>query len=172
MRYLSILIAVTLTMLFTSACKEESQPVTKEAPQKVVEQAKQEVAPAVATAEEKTEKGMESAQTEANKMMGATHEKMGTMQDGMTPATFSEETLATGKGVYLQSCAACHDSGTMGAPKVGDKTAWASLAAEGVDALTVIAIKGEGKMPPKGGNMQLSDDEVKAAVAYMVDKSK
>ncbi len=77
-----------------------------------------------------------------------------------------------GQSVYTKSCSACHDSGVMGAPKVGDKAAWAPLAAEGVDVLTHNAIHGEGKMPPKGGNMQLSDDEVKAAVKYMVDKSK
>ena len=77
-----------------------------------------------------------------------------------------------GKSVYAKSCAACHDSGVMGAPKVGDKDAWAPLIAEGVDVLDQNAINGVGKMPPKGGNMQLSDDEVKAAVGYMVDKSK
>jgi len=77
-----------------------------------------------------------------------------------------------GQSVYTKSCSACHDSGVMGAPKVGDKAVWAPLAAEGVDVLTQNAIQGEGKMPPKGGNMKLSDDEVKAAVKYMVDKSK
>jgi cytochrome c len=60
----------------------------------------------------------------------------------------------------------------MGAPKVGDKDVWAPLIAEGVDVLDQNAIKGVGKMPPKGGNMKLSDDEVKAAVGYMVEKSK
>lgn len=77
-----------------------------------------------------------------------------------------------GQAVYTKSCAACHDSGVMGAPKTGDKAVWEPLIAEGVDTLTQNAIKGEGKMPPKGGNMSLSDDEVKAAVEYMVDKSK
>jgi len=77
-----------------------------------------------------------------------------------------------GQSVYAKSCAACHDSGVMGAPKVGDKDVWAPLIAEGVDVLDQNAIKGVGKMPPKGGNMQLSDDEVKAAVGYMVEKSK
>jgi len=77
-----------------------------------------------------------------------------------------------GESVYAKSCAACHDSGVMGAPKVGDKDAWSPLIGEGEDALTQNAIKGTGKMPPKGGNMKLSDDEVKAAVVYMIDKSK
>ena len=78
----------------------------------------------------------------------------------------------TGQSVYAKSCAACHDSGVMGAPKVGDKEVWAPLIAEGSDELSENAIKGIGKMPPKGGNMQLSDDEVKAAVGYMIEKSK
>ena len=76
-----------------------------------------------------------------------------------------------GQSVYAKSCAACHDSGVMGAPKVGDKDVWVPLIAEGVDVLSQNAIKGIGKMPPKGGNMKLSDDDVKAAVAYMMDKS-
>ena len=76
-----------------------------------------------------------------------------------------------GQSVYAKSCAACHDSGVMGAPKVGDKDAWVPLIAEGVDVLAQNATKGVGKMPPKGGNMQLSDDVVKAAVGYMVEKS-
>jgi cytochrome c5 len=77
-----------------------------------------------------------------------------------------------GQAVYTKSCAACHDSGVMGAPKVGDKDTWSKLSAEGMDSLTHNAIKGEGKMPPKGGNMKLTDEEVKAAVEYMVNKSK
>ena len=77
-----------------------------------------------------------------------------------------------GQTVYTKSCAACHDSGVMGAPKLGDKKAWAPLAAEGVDTLTQDAINGKGKMPAKGGNMKLTDEEVKAAVGYMVEKSK
>ncbi len=77
-----------------------------------------------------------------------------------------------GMSVYTKSCSACHTSGVMGAPKVGDKAAWTGLIAEGVETLTHNAIKGEGKMPPKGGNMQLTDAEVQAAVEHMVKMSK
>lgn len=77
-----------------------------------------------------------------------------------------------GQAVYTKSCASCHASGVMGAPKVGDKDAWSSLIEEGLEVLTHNAINGEGKMPPKGGNMQLTDEEVKAAVAYMMETSK
>ena len=77
-----------------------------------------------------------------------------------------------GQSVYKKSCAACHTSGVMGAPKVGDKDAWSGLINEGVDTLTHNSINGKGKMPPKGGNMQLTDEEVKAAVVYMMEMSK
>lgn len=77
-----------------------------------------------------------------------------------------------GQSVYTKSCTACHASGVMGAPKVGDKAVWSGLIAEGEADLTNNAIKGVGKMPPKGGNMKLTDAEVKAAVEYMMEMSK
>jgi len=183
MRYLSILIALTLTMLFTSACQEESQTVAKEAPPKVMKEAKEDVASAVETAEEKTEKvmehikeeshkSMEHAQAEAHKAMDAAHEKMDEMHHGTTPATFSEETLATGKIVYEQTCAACHATGLVGAQKIGDKEAWSAHIEHGLDHMVESVIKGKGAMPAKGGNASLSDDEVKAAVSYIFEQSR
>jgi len=183
MRYLSILIAVTLTMLFTSACQEESQPVAKEAPQKVMKLAKQEVASAVETAEEETEKvmehvkeeshkSMEHAKTESHKGMDAAHKKMDEMHDGMMPTTFSEEMLATGKMVYEQTCAACHAAGLAGAPKIGDKEAWSAHIEHGLEHMVESVIKGKGAMPAKGGNASLSDDEVKAAVSFIFEQSR
>jgi cytochrome c5 len=178
MRYLSILIAVSLTMLFTSACQEESQPVAKEVP-KVIQQQQKEAATAAATAEENTEKVMEQmkeeahkssehAKAQAHKMMDASDEKMAEMHDG----TFSAETLATGKMVYEKTCAACHATGLVGAPKIGDKEAWSAHIHHGVDHMVESAIKGKGAMPAKGGNASLSDDEVKAAVGYIVEQSR
>ena len=73
-----------------------------------------------------------------------------------------------GKSVYDKSCAACHAAGVAGAPKAGDKAAWAPRLKGGNDALYTTALKGKGAMPPKGGNMALSDADVKAAVDYMV----
>ena len=178
MRYLSILIAVTLTMLFTSACQEESQPVAKEVP-KVIEQQQKEAATAAATAEENTEKLMEKikeeehtsiehAKAKAHEMMDASDEKKAAMHDG----ALSEETLATGKRVYEQSCAACHATGVAGAPKIGDKAAWSAHIHHGLDHMVESVINGKGAMPAKGGNANLSDDEVKAAVSYIVEQSR
>ena len=62
---------------------------------------------------------------------------------------------------------ACHASGVAGAPKFGDKAAWAPRIQTGLDALTTSAIKGKGAMPPKGGTAA-PDAEIKAVVAYMV----
>jgi len=78
----------------------------------------------------------------------------------------------TGEEVYQKTCSMCHDSGVAGAPKLGDKEAWAPRIAAGMESMYHIALNGEGAMPPKGGNSALSDDEVKAAVDYMVGKSK
>ncbi len=77
-----------------------------------------------------------------------------------------------GKKVYDTACFACHASGVAGSPKLGDKEAWAPRIATGMDTLYNTAIKGKGAMPPKGGNMALADDKVKAAVDYMIEHSK
>ena len=74
--------------------------------------------------------------------------------------------------LYAQSCQVCHGAGIAGAPKVGDKAAWAPRIAQGVDTLTASAIKGKGAMPPKGGAMAASDADIRAVVAYMVGAAK
>lgn len=77
-----------------------------------------------------------------------------------------------GKAVYTASCAVCHAAAVAGAPKFGDKAAWAPRVKEGNAALHRTAIKGIRAMPPKGGNAALPDEDVKAAVDYMVAAAK
>jgi cytochrome c5 len=72
-----------------------------------------------------------------------------------------------GKKVYDATCTVCHATGVAGAPKFGDKAAWAPRLKPGVDALYASAIKGKAAMPAKGGNTALTDAEVKAAVDYL-----
>lgn len=79
--------------------------------------------------------------------------------------------LATGEKVYSATCQACHGTGVLGAPKFGDKAAWAPRVAQGKDTLYAHAIAGIRMMPPKGGNASLKDEELKAAVDYMVSKA-
>jgi copper(I)-binding protein len=78
---------------------------------------------------------------------------------------------AAGEKIYNSACVACHASGAAGAPKLGDKAAWAARIKGGMDALYASSLKGKGAMPPKGGRMALSDADVKAATDYMVARS-
>jgi cytochrome c5 len=81
----------------------------------------------------------------------------------------------TGKNLYNQTCAACHGAGIAGAPKFGDKAAWAPRIAQGNATLYDHALKGfqgkAGMMPPKGGSTA-PDGDVKAAVDYMAAAAK
>ena len=86
------------------------------------------------------------------------------------PATAGDS--AKGKSVYESSCAACHTAGVAGAPKTGDKAAWAPRLKTGNDALYASVIKGKGAMPPKGGNASLADADIKAAVDYLTGLAK
>jgi cytochrome c5 len=75
---------------------------------------------------------------------------------------------ADGKAVYDKTCVACHAAGVANAPKLGDKTAWAPRVATGKDALLASVVKGKGAMPPKAGAADLKDDDIKAAIDYML----
>lgn len=75
----------------------------------------------------------------------------------------------TGEQIVKSVCAGCHDSGAVGAPKSGDAGQWAPRLALGHDALTASAIAGKNAMPPRGGAADLTDTEVKRAVAYLAN---
>lgn len=78
---------------------------------------------------------------------------------------------ADGQKTYQTSCQACHATGAANAPKLGDKEAWAPRIATGMDALMAVALKGKGAMPPKGACMSCTDEDLKAAIEYMVSQS-
>jgi len=77
-----------------------------------------------------------------------------------------------GATVFNSVCGACHNTGVAGAPKAGDKAAWAPRIAQGNATLYKTAIAGKGAMPPKGGAVDLSDDEIKGAVDHLLGLSK
>lgn len=91
-----------------------------------------------------------------------------------TTATATQVSADAGEKLFGSVCATCHTAGLMGAPKLADKAAWAPRIAQGKDTLYKNAIVGyqgkTGVMPAKGGS-QASDEEVKAAVDYMVSKA-
>ena len=76
-----------------------------------------------------------------------------------------------GENTYKQVCAACHGSGVLNAPKLGDKAKWAPLIAEGQATLTAHAYVGVRGMPAKGGNPNLTVEGFSDAVAYMANKA-
>jgi cytochrome c5 len=77
----------------------------------------------------------------------------------------------SGEEVVKSTCAACHQAGVAGAPKMGDNAQWAPRIKQGLQTLVQTAIKGKGAMPPKGGNTALSDDEVARGVVFMANQS-
>lgn len=87
------------------------------------------------------------------------------------PASSSADNAQAGKALYTQVCQACHAAGVMGAPKFGNKADWAPRLKDSMDVVYNYALHGKGNMPPKGGS-SASDDDVKAAVDYMVSAAK
>lgn len=76
-----------------------------------------------------------------------------------------------GEATYNKVCMVCHAAGVAGAPKLGDKEAWAPRIAQGIEAMLKTAIAGKGAMPPRGTCATCSDDELKAAIEFMVSKA-
>ncbi len=111
--------------------------------------------------------------------------RSGTGADAMTPEAIADRLqpigrlevmdasapteLRSGEEVYKAVCTACHDTGVAGAPKIGDKAAWAPRIKSGLDALVESSLKGKGAMPPQGGG-QFNDTEIARAVVYLANQ--
>jgi cytochrome c5 len=91
---------------------------------------------------------------------------------GVGGAVMAGDAAMSGEEIYKTKCQVCHAAGVAGAPKLGDKEAWAPRIAQGMDTLVQHAITGLKAMPPKGTCMDCTDEQLKSAVEYMVDNSK
>lgn len=78
----------------------------------------------------------------------------------------------TGQQIVDAQCIKCHEKGTGGAPKIGDRDAWIPRLKNGLDPLVQSAVNGHGGMPPRGGVANLSDAELKDAITYMFNKGR
>jgi cytochrome c5 len=78
----------------------------------------------------------------------------------------------TGEEVVKAQCHKCHEAGVGGAPRIGDRAAWAPRLSHGLDALVRSAINGHGGMPPRGGVANLTDSELRHAILYMYNDKK
>ncbi len=182
MKKLLCLIAV---MLLLTACSSDSTDTAAQpepAESKPATETVQRAADAVErTADQVVEKGQElkeDVQEYGQKASDAVADKAEELQTGAQQlAKDGSDKLAAlvpsavnfeqGRSVYQQSCRSCHDGGLMGAPQIGHARYGAD-----VDVLTQNTIKGIGRMPARGGNPRLSDEEIRAAVEYMVEQSK
>lgn len=88
------------------------------------------------------------------------------------PAAAASPTARSGETVVKEVCSMCHATGVAGAPKIGDKAAWAPRIAQGVNVLVQHAMSGIRAMPPKGTCAACSDAEIKGAVEYLVSQAK
>jgi cytochrome c5 len=86
-------------------------------------------------------------------------------------APAAAQDLAAGKAVYEGACVACHGTGVLGAPKVGDAAAWKARSAGGMGPLLASAKNGRGAMPARGGNPSLTDAQLQNAISYMLAQS-
>ncbi len=149
MKKTSLILAISLAALLNACGKQESAAPEAAAPAPAPEAAAPAPVPAAAP--------------EAAAPAPATEEKAG------------EATEDLGKKVFGNVCSMCHASGAAGAPKFGDKADWGPRIAQGTDVLYKHALEGftgaKGMMPARGGSATLKDDEVKAAVDYMVHKA-
>jgi len=157
MKYLVILLSLCIAIPLAGCSKEESA-----APQKTAVQAVPQRAP-----------GTQTALAEARET-GEKVERVAQQIEEKTTAAVAQvkSSLVSGHMVYTKACLPCHKFGISGAPKVGDKKAWASRIVKGRELLVQNAIHGTGKMPPKGGNSTLTAEEVGAAVEYMLEQSR
>lgn len=83
----------------------------------------------------------------------------------------TDSTGGAGQNIVTTVCAACHGAGLMGSPKIGNADDWAPRIDKGIDTLHDHAINGFNMMPARGGNPNLTDEEVMAAVDYMVSQA-
>ena len=123
-----------------------------------------------------TRYGASSGATERVKAVGQMNLASNTAASSATTQVAATAiAIIDGKKIYNGMCVACHGAGVAGAPRVGDKSAWAERIDKGATTLYANAINGvqgsSGVMPAKGGNPALSDDEIKAVVDYMVAQS-
>jgi cytochrome c5 len=86
-------------------------------------------------------------------------------------AAFAQDKGPAGRDVYDVACARCHNRGEGGAPRIGDRAAWAKRAAQGIGSLTRDALDGIRNMPAHGGDASLSNTDIRRATIYLVNQS-
>jgi len=160
--------ALAATVLIYGCSKEESAPP----PAAPAEQAAATIdSEATTPAETATPAAEGEMQQQAEATPPAESAAPAATTEAPAPAAAAGD-AAAGKATYDSVCASCHATGVAGAPKFGDKDAWAPRIATGMDAMMNTVMNGKGAMPPRGACPNCSDDDLKNAVAYMTGAAK
>ncbi len=128
-----------------------------------------------ATTQDQAQKVEEQVAEETTETEATTEEAEATETEVATEEAEADVTvnIENGKAIYEKSCFACHNAGVAGAAKLDDKARWEATAAKGIEKVDANVINGftgeHGVMPAKGGNATFTDQEVKDAVAYMLN---
>ncbi|MBW6510453.1 MAG: c-type cytochrome [Desulfuromonadales bacterium] len=180
-------LCLVFVAVFMVACSSDSTDPAPQpsAPAPAVKPAEEAVQRATETAQQVVEEVVEKGQElkdEAGKYVEKTSETVAAKaqelevgaeklvqqgSDRLAALVPSAATFDQGSSIYQQNCRSCHDSGMMGAPKIGHARYRADI-----DVLVENSINGVGRMPARGGNRNLTDDQLRAVVEYMVEKSK
>ena len=173
---LLVTLPLATLMLFTSGCSDrepqDAQQTESQEPPAAQTAIPEPIPPASDIGE--NDRSADEAAEEEISAGEAGEADMSTGEAGeadMSAGEAGEADIATGESVYQKACVACHAAGIAGAPKLGDQAAWAPRIAKGHDVLLESVTKGLNAMPPKGGCISCSDQELHDALAYIVSKS-
>jgi cytochrome c5 len=165
-----LMVAAALSVLITACGNDEAPKMQQAEKAKPMAQAPAPMVEQEKPAEPMAEAPMTTEEPAAESMPAETAPAPAMAETPMAQADGDK-----GKQVYGMVCFACHDQAVAGAPKLGDKAAWGPRIAQGKEILVSHAINGfqgsSGVMPPKGGRMDLSDEDISAAVDYMVGQA-
>lgn len=77
---------------------------------------------------------------------------------------------SSGEKIYISNCKVCHAQGINGAPILGNQKMWSKRLHQEIEVLIKHAEEGYGLMPAKGGNSELTNEDISVAVRYMIQK--
>ena len=139
-------------------------PARTAAPAAQAETPKTEATAAAAPAEQAEESKTETTAAASDTTASGSAEQTATAAAGAVD-------IAAGEQIYQTACFACHMTGVAEAPKLDDPAAWEPRLAQGMAGLLQSSINGKGAMPPKGGFAHLTEDDLRNAIGFMLDKA-
>ena len=163
---------LTLDIPVAGAKEAPAENVKKEETPVAEDVKKEAVLAAEAAKEEETPVAKAAGAATASAVVATTVEKASdTVDTTKEVVAVAQADNSVGEKIYKKACFSCHGVGVLGAPRLGNVEEWKARVTLGKEELYKSAIQGKQSMPPKGGNFNLSDDDIKAVVDYMISES-